>query len=159
MLVTTIFSLLALFSTLWEIISSCLQMLGIWTSTVLLSGKEFPWHTTKWVYVEGVNDDQTAHNVQCHSRDDLLTSLSLPLNFVCEYIFHSLCNLLVSLISPLPHNDDFWLTGGKILLKTLWKKKKMLVTSICFFSHNVFYPMKDNLNIMSNNPFVVCKCF
>ena len=34
----------------------------------------------------------------------------------------------------------------KGLLKTSWEKKKMLVTSIFFFSHNVFYPMKDNLN-------------
>ena len=31
----------------------------------------------------------------------------------------------------------------KSLLKTLWENKKMLVT-------NVFYPMKDNSNILSN---------
>ena len=49
-----------------------------------------------------------------------------------------------------PHNDDFWRTGGKSLLKTLWEKKKMMVTSFFFFSHNVFYPMKDNFNILSN---------
>ena len=36
------------------------------------------------------------------------------------------------------------------LLKTAWKKKKMLVTSIFSFSHNVFYPMKDKFNVMSN---------
>ena len=49
-----------------------------------------------------------------------------------------------------PHNDDFWHSGGKSLLKTLWAKKKMLVTSILFFSHNVFYPIKDNFIILSN---------
>ena len=38
----------------------------------------------------------------------------------------------------------------KCLLKTLWGKKKMLATSIFFFSHNVFYPMKHNLNVLSN---------
>ena len=26
----------------------------------------------------------------------------------------------------------------------MWKKEKMLVTSIFFFSHNVFYPLKTN---------------
>ena len=52
--------------------------------------------------------------------------------------------------SPLPHNDDLWCTGENSLLKTLLEKKKMLVTSIFFFSHNVFYTMKDNFNILSN---------
>ena len=51
--------------------------------------------------------------------------------------------------NSLPQNDDFWRTGGNSLLKTSWEKKKMLVTSIFFFSHNVFYPMKDNFNILS----------
>ena len=26
--------------------------------------------------------------------------------------------------------------------KTLWEKEKMLVTSVFYFSHNVFYPIK-----------------
>ena len=56
------------------------------------------------------------------------------------------------------HSDDFWRTGGKNLLKTR-QEKKMLVTSIFFFSHNVFYPMKHNLNMLSNIWYVVCKCF
>ena len=47
----------------------------------------------------------------------------------------------------------------KSLLKRLWEKKKMLVTSIFFFSHNVFYSMKQNFNVLSNIWFVVCKCF
>ena len=54
------------------------------------------------------------------------------------------------IINPLPHNDDFLCTGGKNLLKTLWEKKKMLVTSIFCFSHDVFYPMKHNFNVLSN---------
>ena len=57
---------------------------------------------------------------------------------------------LCSNLNPLAHNDDFWRTGEKSLLKTLWEMKKILVTSIFFFSHNVFYPMKDNLNVWGN---------
>ena len=29
----------------------------------------------------------------------------------------------------------------------MWEKEKMPVTSIFFFSHNVFYPLEDNFNI------------
>ena len=43
-------------------------------------------------------------------------------------------------INTLPYKLDFeWIWKGR-LLKALWEKKKMLVTSIFFFSHNVFYP-------------------
>ena len=43
-------------------------------------------------------------------------------------------------------------------LKT-WEEKKMLVTSIFFISHNVFYPSQNELQFFSNIYFVVCKCF
>ena len=44
------------------------------------------------------------------------------------------------------------------LLKTLWEKEKMLVTSIFSFSHNVFYPSKKEFlfltfNLLSANAF------
>ena len=32
--------------------------------------------------------------------------------------------------------------------KTLWEKEKMLVTSIFSFSHNVFYPYRNKLQIL-----------
>ena len=66
--------------------------------------------------------------------------------FCCK----GLLKTLLDVVNPLPHNDDFRCSGGKSLLKTLLERKKMLVTSIFFFSHNVFYPMKDNLNVLSN---------
>ena len=53
-------------------------------------------------------------------------------------------------INPLLHNDDIWRTGGKSILKTLREKTKMLVTNIFFFFHNVFYPIRDNFNALSN---------
>ena len=43
----------------------------------------------------------------------------------------------------LPHNNDPHIGS---LLKTLWKKVKMLVTSISSFSHNVFYPIQNNFH-------------
>ena len=40
-------------------------------------------------------------------------------------------------------------TRRKKLLKTLWEKEKMLVTSIFSFSHNIFYPIKESLHCCS----------
>ena len=45
------------------------------------------------------------------------------------------------------------------LLKTLWEKEKMLVTSIFSFSHNVFYPFQNNFQFLSQFYFAVCNCF
>ena len=44
------------------------------------------------------------------------------------------------LLNSLPHNLEIWRPREKRLLKTLREKEKMLVTSIFFFSHTVFYP-------------------
>ena len=43
-------------------------------------------------------------------------------------------------INPFPHNDTFWGPWETSLLKTLWEKEKLLVTSNFSFSHCVFYP-------------------
>ena len=40
--------------------------------------------------------------------------------------------------------------GKDFLLKTLWEKEKMLVTSIFSFSYNGFYPIKEKINNLSN---------
>ena len=46
-------------------------------------------------------------------------------------------------VNSLPHNPDFKQPRRKSLLKTLWKKEKILVTSIFSFSQNVFYPSQN----------------
>ena len=43
------------------------------------------------------------------------------------------------LINPFPHNDTFWRPWETSLLKTLWEKEKLLVTSNFSFTHSVFY--------------------
>ena len=43
-------------------------------------------------------------------------------------------------INPFPHSDTFWLHWETSILKTLWEKEKLLVTSNFSFSHSVFYP-------------------
>ena len=45
-------------------------------------------------------------------------------------------------INPLLHRYSFQLFNNIKLLKTLWEKKKLLVTSNFFFSHNLFYSIR-----------------
>ena len=62
-------------------------------------------------------------------------------------------------INPLPNNHDFYWPWIRSLLKTLWEKEKMLVTSIFSFFHNVFYPSQNKFHLCSHIYFVICKCF
>ena len=44
-------------------------------------------------------------------------------------------------------------------MKTLWKKKKLLVMSNFFFSHSVFLPFRELSTIFIKPNIVVCKLF
>ena len=43
------------------------------------------------------------------------------------------------LVNPLLHRYGFQCINNRQVLKTVWEKKKLLVTSNFFFSHNVFH--------------------
>ena len=45
--------------------------------------------------------------------------------------------------NPFPHNDTFWRPWETSLLKTLWEKEKLLVTSNFSFTHSVFYLFRE----------------
>ena len=45
-------------------------------------------------------------------------------------------------LNPLLHRYSFWPINNRQLLKTLWEKEKLLVTSNFSFSHNVFYSIR-----------------
>ena len=49
--------------------------------------------------------------------------------------------------------------GSTRLLKTLWEKVKLLVTSNFSFSHSVFYPFGELFAIFIKFKIVVCKLF
>ena len=57
------------------------------------------------------------------------------------------------------HKNTFWRPRETSLLKTLWEKKKLLVTSNFSFFHNVFYSIKGRNYHFCCIQFVVCKCF
>ena len=45
-------------------------------------------------------------------------------------------------VNPLLHRYSFQRNNNRQLLKTSWEKKKLLVPSNFFFSHNVFYSIR-----------------
>ena len=70
--------------------------------------------------------------------------------YVCRHLcclhFSNFCDSLflpIELLNPLLHRYSFQLINKRQLLKTLWEKKKLLVMSNFFFSHNVFYSIRN----------------
>ena len=52
--------------------------------------------------------------------------------------------------SPFTTQSQLKWPWERVLLKILWEKDKVLVTSIFSFSHNVFYPIKDKFYHLSH---------
>ena len=59
--------------------------------------------------------------------------------------------------NPIPHNPRVLRVCSPSLLKTLWEKKKLLVTSNFSFSHSIFYPFKELSCIFIKSIIVVCR--
>ena len=62
-------------------------------------------------------------------------------------------------LNPFPNNPWSLRVCSRGLLKTLWEKEKLLVTSNFSFSHSVFYPFGKLLATFINFEIVVCKLF
>ena len=62
-------------------------------------------------------------------------------------------------VKHLPNKPCFLRVCSRSLLKTLWKKEKLLVTSYFFFSHSVFYLFRELSAIFIKFEIVVCKVF
>ena len=62
-------------------------------------------------------------------------------------------------INPFPNKPWFLHVCSTSLLKTLWEKEKLLVTSNFSFSHSVFNPFGQLFSIFLKFEIVVCKFF
>ena len=62
-------------------------------------------------------------------------------------------------LNPFPNKPWFLRVCRISLLKTLWEKEKLLVTSNFSFSHSVFYPFGELSAIAITFEIVVCKLF
>ena len=66
---------------------------------------------------------------------------------------------LIKDFNPFPNKPWFLRVYSTSLLKTLWEKEKLLVTSNFSFSHSVFNPFGELLAIFIKFKIVVCKVF
>ena len=62
-------------------------------------------------------------------------------------------------VNPFPNKPWFLRVCSTSLLKTLWEKEKLLVTSSFSFSYRVFYLFRELSVIFSKIKIVVCKLF
>ena len=60
-------------------------------------------------------------------------------------------------VNPFPNKPWFLRVYSTSLLKTLWEKEKLLVTSNFSFSHSVFYLFEELSAIFNKIEIVVCK--
>ena len=61
--------------------------------------------------------------------------------------------------NPFPNKPWFLRVCSTSLLKTMWKKEKLLVTSNFSFSHTVFYQFVELSTILITFEIIVCKLF
>ena len=66
-----------------------------------------------------------------------------------------------TMLSVNPYSNKPWFLRicSTCLLKTMWEKEKLLVTSNFFFSHIVFYPYGELYAVFIKYEIVVCKLF
>ena len=62
-------------------------------------------------------------------------------------------------VNPFPNKPSYLRVCSTRLLKTLWEKEKLLVTSNFSFSHSVFYLFEELSAILIKFEIVVCKLF
>ena len=94
--------------------------------------------------------------IACH-----LQFLLIPQCFPQLYIFSVLkCSIVWKLVNPFPNKPWFSNVCSVSLLKTLWEKEKLLITSDFSFSPLVFsthlenfLPFSSNLKYSSSNSF------
>ena len=68
-------------------------------------------------------------------------------------------SIILILFNPFRNKPWFLCVCSTSLLKTLWEKEKLLVTSNFSFSHSVFYPFGELSGILIKFEIVVCKLF
>ena len=97
-------------------------------------------------------------------KDKLLVTSNLSFSHTVFYPFGKLSDIFVKLkitmykyFNPFPDKPWFLRVCSASLLKTLWEKDKLLVTSNLSFSHRVVHPFGKLSDIFVKLKIVVCK--
>ena len=90
--------------------------------------------------------------------DNVLVGGMITFSDSSSSIMFSKCFCLKN-VNPFPNKPWFSCVCRTSLLKTLWEKEKLLVTSNFSFSHSVFYHLDGLTAIFIKFEIVVCKLF
>ena len=103
---------------------------------------------------KSIDPDQPVQLVQA----DLDINFLLLVNFLCT---RGPCNsyMIHLFVNSYPNNPWFSRVCSTSLLKTLWEKEKLLITSNFSFSHNVFHPFGELSSIFIKFSIVFTKLF
>ena len=101
------------------------------------------WKMRKW-WLPAFSPFPTMFSKECFLKD--VKSWDSVVNCVKHILFN-----------PFPKKPWFVRVCSTSLLKTLWEKEKLLVTSNFSFSHSVFYPFGELSAILIKFDIVVCK--
>ena len=86
-------------------------------------------------------------------------SLNAFLMYPKSYFLCPLYYVSHETVNPFPNKPRFLRVCRTKVLKTLWGKEKLLVTSNFSFSHSVFYPIRELSAIYIKFKIVVCLLF
>ena len=106
-----------------------------------------------------VKNSPKRHQMLWEKEKSLVISNFTSSNRVFSRIVLQTCKNMALFGKGFPHNDTFWRPWVTSLLKKLWEKEKLLVTSNFSFTHSVFYPFRELSGIFIKFKIVVCRPF
>ena len=123
-------------------------------SSVRLENRSLVWSLARPIFFSRIDDSHchrihsTLTAIRCFNNDYAGKQPVAWKEYCAEYWFN-----------PFPLNDTFWRPWETSLLKIMWEKEKLLVTSNFSFSHSVFYPFGWLSSIFVKFEIVVCRLF
>ena len=92
-------------------------------------------------------------------KKKMLRTMDYVLWTTNNFVIWERVNPCLGRVNPFPNKPWFLHVCSTSLLKTLWEKEKLLVTSNFSFSRSVFYPFEELSAIFIKFKIVVCKHF
>ena len=131
-----------------SVVSSCILALFPVTTNRLLGS------SLRWATGCDDNGNNQTNNLLCQFSGCRYWSM-----YVIIQLSVRLNGFFLSLINPFPNKPFYLDVCSTSLLKTLWKKEKLLIMSNFSFSHGVFYPFGELSAIFIKFKIVGCKLF
>ena len=119
------------------------------------------WKSLKFVVWERVKEDNNGSvnpSTTQFRQSTLYQTMKCSMGLNWKHIADDKINV-TQRFNPFPNKPWFLPVCSTSLLKTMWEKEKLLITSNFSFSHSVFYLLRELSAIFYKFEIVVCKLF